>query len=110
MNAPRFELRYLLLAVLIALVLWGMAHGSSSIERGFDIPVVIHDLPERLVVTDQTADVVNIRVLGSRAALRNIDPSKLEYEIAVGDAKPGSRSSRSTSRRWRASCLAMSGS
>ncbi len=89
MNFPRFELRYLLLAILIALVLWGMAHGSSSIERGFDIPVVIHDLPERLVVTDLSADVVNIRVLGSRAALRDIDPSQLEYELPVGDAKPG---------------------
>ena len=89
MTAPRFELRYLLLAVLIALVLWGMAHGSSSIERGFDIPVVIHDLPERLVVTDLSADVVNIRVLGSRAALRDIDPSQIEYAIAVGDAQPG---------------------
>src|SRR5512134_2057717 len=89
MTGPRFELRYLLLAVLIALVLWGMAHGSSSIERGFDIPVVIHDLPERLVVTDLSADVVNIRVLGSRAALRDIDPSKIEYAIAVGEAQPG---------------------
>jgi YbbR domain-containing protein len=89
MSIPRFELRYLLLAILIALVLWGMAHGSSSIERGFDIPVVIHDLPDRLVVTDLSADVVNIRVLGSRAALRDIDPSQLEYELPVGDAKTG---------------------
>jgi len=89
MTGPHFELRYFLLAVLIALVLWGMAHGSSSIERGFDIPVVIHDLPERLVVTDLSADVVNIRLLGSRAALRDIDPSQIEYALAVGDAHAG---------------------
>jgi YbbR domain-containing protein len=89
MSRPGFELRYFLLAVLIALVLWGMAHGSSSIERGFDIPVVIHNLPERLVVTDLSADVVNIRLLGSRAALRDIDPSQIEYAIEVGDAQPG---------------------
>ena len=89
MGGSGFQLRYFLLAVLIALVLWGMAHGSSSIERGYDIPVVIHDLPERLVVTDLSADVVNIRLLGSRAALRDIDPSQIEYAIAVGDAQPG---------------------
>jgi YbbR domain-containing protein len=89
MTGPRFELRYLLLSVLIALVLWGMAHGSSSIERGFDLPVVIHDLPERLVVTDLSADVVNIRVLGSRAALRDIDVSQMEYAVSVKDAQPG---------------------
>src|SRR5262247_2440152 len=89
MPGPRFELRYLLLAVLIALALWGLAHGSSSIERGFDIPVVIQDLPERLVVTDLSADVVNVRLLGSQVALRDIDPTKFEYALAVGDAQPG---------------------
>lgn len=89
MTGPRFELRYFLLAVLIALALWGMAHGSSSIERGFDIPVVIHDLPEKLVVTDLSADVVNIRLLGSQVALRDVDPAQFEYALAVGDAHPG---------------------
>jgi YbbR domain-containing protein len=89
MNGPRFQLRYFLLAVAIAGVLWGMARGSSSIERGFDIPVVIHDLPDRLVVTDLSADVVNIRVLGSQVALRDIDTTNLEYALAVGDAQPG---------------------
>jgi len=89
MPGPRFELRYFLLAVLITLALWGLAHGSSSIERGFDIPVVIHDLPERLVVTDLSADVVNIRLLGSQVALRDIDPTTFEYALAVGDAQPG---------------------
>jgi YbbR domain-containing protein len=86
---PRFELRYLLLALLIALALWGMAHGSSTTERGFDLPVVIRDLPERLVVTDLSADVVNIRVLGVAAALRDISPTKLEYPLVVQDAQPG---------------------
>jgi YbbR domain-containing protein len=85
----RFELRYLLLAVAIALVLWGMAHGSSSIERGFDLPVVIQNLPDRLVVTELSADVVNVRVLGGRAALRDIDVSKMEYALSVDDAQPG---------------------
>ena len=103
MTGPRFELRYFLLAVLIALVLWGMAHGSSSIERGFDIPVVIHDLPDRLVVTDLSADVVNIRVLGSRAALRDIDPVADRVRArGRGRAARASRSSRSTSPRSRA--------
>ena len=89
MGDSRFQLRYFVLAIAIALVLWGMARGSSSIERGYDIPVVIQDLPDRLVVTDLSADVVNIRVLGSQVALRGIDPTKLEYALAVGDAQPG---------------------
>jgi YbbR domain-containing protein len=32
---------------------------------------------------------VNLRVLGSRAALRNVSSDRLEYRIEVGGAKPG---------------------
>jgi YbbR domain-containing protein len=78
-----------LLSVAIALFLWIVAQGTSSIERGFDIPVVLQGVPEDLVVTDQGADVVNFRVMGSRAALRTIDGSKLEYDLDVGGAKAG---------------------
>ena len=79
----------LLLSAAIALVLWGMAHGTSDIERSVDIPVVFLDVPEEVVITGRSADAVNIRVLGSRAALRNVSPTKLEYRIDVSDAKPG---------------------
>jgi YbbR domain-containing protein len=85
----RLHVGTLLLSFAIASVLWIMAHGTSSIERGVDIPVVFSGIPENLVITDQTADVVNIRVLGSRAALRNVGPSEQEYRIDVSGAKPG---------------------
>ena len=77
------------LALALSFALWGMAHGSSSIERGFDVPVVFQGLPDDLVKTEQSADVVNIRVLGSRAALRNLSPGSLEYVIGVAGSKPG---------------------
>ena len=78
-----------LLALVISMILWGIAHGSSSVERGLDIPVSFHDLPEDLVVTGQSTDQVNIRVRGSRAALRNLSPAKLDYVLDVAGAKPG---------------------
>jgi YbbR domain-containing protein len=71
------------------MVLWGMAHGTSSIERGFDIPVVFHGISEKVVITEQSADVVNIRVLGSRAALRNVSVGNMEYAVEVSGGKPG---------------------
>jgi len=85
----RLHVGTLLLSFAIASVLWIMAHGTSSIERGVDIPVVFSEIPDDLVITDQTADVVNIRVLGSRAALRDIGPSEQEYRIDVSGAKRG---------------------
>lgn len=79
----------LLLAWLIAMVLWGMAHGTSDIERGVDIPISFNGVPEELVLVDQSARTVNIRVLGSRAALRDVGPSRLDYRIDVSGAQAG---------------------
>lgn len=79
----------LILAFLIAAFLWGIAHGSSSIERAFDIPVELHKLSDSLVVTDQSVDLVNVRVMGSRAALRNVVTDKLKLAIDVSGGKPG---------------------
>ena len=71
------------------MVIWGMAHGTSNIERGVDIPIVFDGVSEDLVLVDQSARAVNIRVLGSRAALRDVGPSKIEYRIDVSGAQRG---------------------
>ncbi|MBS1106154.1 MAG: YbbR-like protein [Deltaproteobacteria bacterium] len=83
------NLGYKLLAVVIAVFIWVVARGSSSVERGFDIPVVLQGVPDDLVVVDQGADVVNVRLLGTRSALRNFDPDRLEYPLEISEAKPG---------------------
>ncbi len=83
------HIRYALLAVAISAVLWGMSHNSSSIERGYDIPVAFYGMSENLVITGQNTQVVNIRVLGPRAALREISPLKIEYAINLEGARAG---------------------
>ena len=57
----RLRVGTLLLSFAIASVLWIMAHGTSSIERGVDIPVVFSGIPDDLVITDQTAEAVKDR-------------------------------------------------
>lgn len=79
----------MVLALVIAAFLWGVAHGSASIEQPFDIPVVLQGIPDDLVSTGLSTDAINIRVQGTRAALRNVEPQKLEYAIDVSGAKPG---------------------
>ena len=79
----------LLLALAIAFFLWGVAHGSSSIELVFDVPVELHNMPEDLVVTDQTVQSINLRVKGSRAALGNVNPGKLSYSVDLSGGQPG---------------------
>ncbi len=79
----------MLLALVIAVFLWGVAQGSTDIKYSFDIPVEIHGVADSLVVTDQSAVEVNVGILGSRAALRNLDDARMKYEIDVSNAKPG---------------------
>jgi YbbR domain-containing protein len=83
------NLGYKLVAVGVAFLLWGVAHSSSSIERGFDVPMVLRGLPDDLVIVEQSTGEVNVRIQGSRAALRNLSPADLEYPIEVSGAKPG---------------------
>jgi YbbR domain-containing protein len=83
------NLRYALMAIAIAMVLWGIAHGEKRTERNVDIPVALYGLPDDLVVTEQSTTEINIRVQGSRAALRNVSPTTMEYPVAVEGAKRG---------------------
>jgi YbbR domain-containing protein len=83
------NLRYKLLALAISLVLWGVAHGTADVERGFDIPVVFTNLSEKLVIVDQNSDVVNARMRGSRAGLRRMAFEGFEYPVDATGARPG---------------------
>ncbi len=79
----------LVIAFLIALFLWGVAHGQSDIERIYDLPLELRELNNTFVVTEQSVDAVNIRVVGSRAALRNIDAKGLVFPINLSGSKRG---------------------
>ena len=67
MRTVMANMRLKFLALGLAILLWGVANTSSSIERGFDIPVVLRGVPQDLVVTGLSADQVNVRISGSRA-------------------------------------------
>ena len=83
------NLHYKVLALVAAFGLWGVSHSTSSVERGFDIPVVPANVPEELVITAQSTDAVNIRVRGTNAALRRLSVAELEYPVDLAGAKPG---------------------
>ena len=78
-SSSNFRPGVLVLALAIAVFLWGVAQGSTSIRTSFDIPVEIHGVRDTLVVTQQSADAINVGVMGSRAALRNLDETQLKY-------------------------------
>ncbi|MCP3984259.1 MAG: hypothetical protein GY723_07705 [bacterium] len=78
-----------LMAVVTAFLLWGISHSTSSIERGFDLPVALVGVPDKLVVTQQSVDTVNVRVRGSRASLRRLSVGDLVYGVDLSGAQHG---------------------
>ena len=85
-DAPRRW--YLFVAVAIAALLWAVVRGQNPIERPVDLRVEFLNVPESLVIVGQSTDVVNVRVRGSPAALRNIDASAV-YAVDVAGAQSG---------------------
>jgi YbbR domain-containing protein len=85
------DLRLAAVALLAAVLLWAFTQSTATQERGFDIPVVPTHLADDLILTARSSDAVDIRVRGSRGALRRV-PMDLEYEVDLTGAKPGTTS------------------
>jgi YbbR domain-containing protein len=83
---------YKLLALLAAILLWGVTHGESSVEKGFDIQVVPVGVPANLVITDPSSDTINVRVRGNPFEVRGLTASDLEYTVDLSGAHPGKMS------------------
>lgn len=79
----------LVLALAISVFIWAVAQGTSSIQQSFDVEVELVGVDEALVVTDQSSDSINVRLRGSRAALRNVEVGELKYRVDARGGKPG---------------------
>jgi len=77
------NLIYKVVALLVAAVLWAAVQGSASIEESIDLPIELQGVPESLVVVDQSALEVNLRIKGSRAALRGARRDLKSYPISL---------------------------
>jgi YbbR domain-containing protein len=83
------NLLYKLVALLVAILLWVSAQGVNDIEQSLDLRVVASDVPEGLVLVEQSALEVNVRVRASRAALRQMQSELTTYVVSLAGVKEG---------------------
>ncbi|MFQ5515399.1 MAG: YbbR-like domain-containing protein [Myxococcota bacterium] len=83
---------YKVVALLVACVLWSAAQGIRSVDETLDVPIEIENLSEDLVVVSQSVDRVNMRITGSRAAVRRARKDAVRYSISLAGVKPGEQS------------------
>lgn len=79
----------LVLALAISVFIWAVAQGTSSVQQSFEVEVELVGVEDDLVVTEQSADSINVRLRGSRAALRNFSVDQLKYRVDARGGKPG---------------------
>jgi YbbR domain-containing protein len=80
-----------LAALLVAFVLWAAAQGFQSVELSIDLPIAFSDTPDSVVVVGQSVSEVNLRLKGSRAALRYAEEELSTFPISLVGLEPGTR-------------------
>jgi YbbR domain-containing protein len=83
------NLAYKLVSVLVAAALWGAAQGVRNVEKSLDLQLAVQDVPDGLVVVDQSTHEVNLRLKGSQAALRRAQQELTHYTVSLHGAKEG---------------------
>ena len=83
------NLLYKVVSLLIACVLWAAAQGVTDVEQSLDVPVAVERVPDNLVVVEESAHEINLRLVGSRAALRQCAKQLQHYTVSLEGAKPG---------------------
>jgi YbbR domain-containing protein len=83
------NLLYKVVSLLIACVLWAAAQGVTDVEQSLDVPIAVEKVPESLVVVEESAHEINVRLVGSRAALRQAAKTLQHYTVSLEGAKPG---------------------
>ncbi len=80
---------YKVAALLVATALWATTQGFRSVEQALDLQIELEDIPEGLVAVGQSVREVNLRIEGSRAALRQAEKTLLRYPLSLTGIKPG---------------------
>ena len=83
------NLTYKILALLFAVLLWGAAQGIESVEQSLDLPIALENVPDDVVVVDQSSSEVNVRIVGSRAAVSRALRVVTRYPISLTGVRPG---------------------
>jgi len=82
-------------SLLLAISLWFFVMGEKEAEFSYsDVPVVLINKPADLIITQQTADRISLRVSGSRTILATLSSSAIKATIDLEGVKPGTTTIR----------------
>jgi YbbR domain-containing protein len=80
-----------LISFFFAFFLWYFVVGEDKIDKTFNIPVEILNLPANLTISNQFKNELELTVNGPRGLMRNLEVQRISRPIDLSRAEPGTR-------------------
>lgn len=78
-----------LISLIFALLLWMFIMGERRLEVGYLVPLELQNIPKELMVANEVASLVDVRVSGPRTLLMKVSPNDISIVVDLTDLKPG---------------------
>ena len=79
----------ILLAVVMAVFTWFLVTGREVVETWLDMPVVMTNPPEGLIIEEGLVDKIQVRLRGPKGLVGNLASQQLTYSLDVSNLKIG---------------------
>ena len=83
------NLRYKILAVLLAVVIWYFVVGEERAEVGLTVPLELVNIPRNLIVVNNVTPAIDIRVNGPKSLVRALSMENLRKSLDLSQSKRG---------------------
>lgn len=79
----------ILLAVAMACFTWFLVTGREVVETWVDMPLVVTNPPEGVIIEDGLVDKIQVRLRGPKGLVGNLTSQNLTYSLDLSDLKIG---------------------
>jgi YbbR domain-containing protein len=83
------NLRYKILAVLLATVIWYFVVGEERAEIGLTVPLELVNIPRNLIVVNNVTQAIDIRINGPKSLVRALSMENLRKSLDLSQARRG---------------------
>ncbi|NDV19360.1 YbbR-like domain-containing protein [Pseudodesulfovibrio sp. JC047] len=80
-----------ILALALALFTWFLVTGREVVESWVDMPVVMTNPPEGLIIEDGLVDKIQVRLRGPKGLVGNLANQNIQYHVDVSTLKIGAQ-------------------
>ena len=81
----------IILSIALAVFTWFLVTGREVVETWVDMPLVMTNPPEGLIIEDGLVDKIQVRLRGPKGLVGNLSSQNLTYPVNVSDLKIGER-------------------